>query len=282
MDKARLSDHAYHRNNIHLTRTQLKTFLESREDYYHQFVVGDVVRPIPSRLMVQGQILHAVLLEGKQVSQLVAVYPNDCLNKNGGKIAKRCEEFEAIMEGRHCVKSDEYLQLHAMVDAFRKSELHELVSMATAREETIFGSYKDRQIKCKPDFYGELDDRLVIYDLKFVVSASPDVFYRNAKRFKYWLQDAHYSAILEQYTTKPVVFRFIACETSAPYRIDWFEYDMRSRELAREQWQRAMDDIIHCERTGNFEDNHHHTLTLDLWDVSPELAEAELEGFADE
>jgi len=72
-------------------------------------------------------------------------------------------------------------------------------------------------------------------------------------------------------TDKPIQFRFAVVETCVPYRIDWYQYDPRSREIALEKWSLEMDNLIECERTGIFQDPHDHVLTVSPWDVGADV-----------
>lgn len=274
----------YHVSTEHVTRTQLKTFIESREDYYHQYVKKDVPREEPSKAMLDGQVLHAVLLESKPLVDIVVPYPKFCLKSNGAINPTAAREFEANNAGKYCVKLDEFERLVKLIDAVSQTELFHLVASAHCREHTFFGEFEGRKIKAKMDFVGELDEAVCVYDLKFVENHSPALFTRNCRRLRYWLQDAHYSAVMRANTVKPVRFRFCAVECAFPYRLNWYEYDPRSREIANDAWARAMNDLISCEASGEYVDSHQHTLTVERWDLG-DLADAEEEelvGFSDE
>jgi hypothetical protein len=85
---------------------------------------------------------------------------------------------------------------------------------------------------------------------------------RSFKRFRYWLQDAHYTTVCESQA-----FRFWVVETQYPFRIKSVVYDDRSREIARDAWGKAISYLMACELSGVFEDANALTLTLSPWEV---------------
>ena len=175
----------------------------------------------------------------------------------GGRNIERegsAENYLAVAFG----KSGEEVAIERVLDAVRSHALGKLIEQAQMREEVVVSDYLGRGIKCRPDFL--CDD--VIYDLKFMDDVSESAIRRSFKRFRYWLQDAHYSAVCES-----AVFRFWVVETEYPFRIKSVVYDERSREIAVEAWGNAMDALIACEKAGVFEDNNSLTLTLSPWEV---------------
>lgn len=250
---------SYHTDTDHITKTQLSTFMDSPRDYYEQFVTRLKPRKEATKPMVIGSVCHAVLLQGMDFDKAFVVYPESCLKVDGalnGKPAAafRAENPDAIGFGK---QGDDVAISHVLY-AIEAHPLGKLIREAQLREEEIRSDYLGRGIKCKPDFL--CDD--VIYDLKFMPDVSEVAIRRSFKRFRYWLQDAHYSAVCES-----AAFRFWVIETDYPYRIKSVVYDERSREIASEAWGNAMDALIACEKAGVFEDNNALTLTLSPWEV---------------
>jgi hypothetical protein len=190
---------------------------------------------------------------------------------------KRAAEFREENEGKLCLKAGESDEFIAMADYLRGSYVAKVIDGMTHKEHTMLADYEGRGIKCRPDAFSIRTNKVEVVDLKFVGQSKPKQFERTSSSFTYWLQDAHYSEVLRRATGLPVTFRFIAVETSYPFRIDEYVYDDRSREIAGEKWSLLVDQLIECERTGIYKDNHNHTLTLNTWDVSAN-EDGELEG----
>ncbi len=250
---------SYHTDTTYLTKSQLATFMDSPRDYYEQFVTCLKPRRESTPQMQIGSICHAVLLQDVKLKDAFVIYPESCLKKDGTLNGKPAAEFRAEHPDAICFgKLGDDKEVEHILSAVRSHPLGKLIEAAQLREEEIKSDYLGRGIKCKPDFL--CDD--IIYDLKFMDDVSEASIRRSFRRFRYWLQDAHYSTCCEA-----VGFRFWVVETQYPYRIKSVAYDDRSREIAVEAWEKAIEHLMACESSGQFEDANALTLTLSPWDV---------------
>lgn len=213
--------------------------------------------------MMLGSVCHAVLLEQRKLTDCFLVYPENCLKSDGsinGKPAKqfRSDNPDAVGFGKVWERSE----IERVLQAVNDHELGSLIECADEREQEILGEYNGRKIKCKPDFYSPG----IIYDLKFMEDVSLPQIKRSFRNFSYWLQDAHYSAVVGGNPG----FRFWLVETKYPYRIKTVVYDDRSREIANDQWRRSMDCFIQAEKDGEWVEDSNITLTLNPWDMPDE------------
>ena len=203
----------------------MSVFIDSPMDY-EMFYVNQTDAPRFSKNTHFGSIMHEVLLENRKISEVARPYPSDCLKSNGSVNPKTSKVFEEECKrySAYAVKGRDLDRIHACASAVRESILGILIESTTEREVPILWQ-DDRGIKfkCKPDFLAELDDRVVIYDLKFSSQSRPDDFWRIARKFKYWLQDVHYRIGIEQTRGKPASFVFFVVEDSAPFRIGRYE-----------------------------------------------------------
>ena len=265
---------SYHTDISKLTKTQLATWIKSPVEFRETFITRLMAKK-STKQMALGSVCHAVLLERKHLEDCFVIYPDSCLKSDGsinGKPAKEYREQhpEAIGFGKYA----EYVEIERVLVAVHRHELGKLIAMAHERETEVVGEYNGRAIKCKPDFWCPG----IIYDLKFMEDISIGQIKRSFKNFSYWLQDAHYSAVVGGNPG----FRFWLVETKYPYRIKTVVYDARSREIGRASWQKSMDKFIECEQADVWSEPTEIELTLSPWDMPDETEEAELEGFEDE
>jgi len=266
---------SYHTDISQLTKTQLATFIKSPIEFRETFITR-LMKKKATKQMALGSVCHAVLLERKNLDDCFIVYPQWCLKSDGsinGKPAKEYRELhpDAIGFGKYA----DNVEIERVLTAVHRHELGKLIAMAHERETEVVGEYNGRAIKCKPDFYSPG----IIYDLKFTEDISIGQVKRNFKNFSYWLQDAHYSAVVGGNPG----FRFWIVETQYPYRIKTVVYDERSREIARDSWRRSMDKFIEAELANVWTEPTEIELTLSPWDMPDESEEEiELEGFDDE
>jgi len=265
---------SYHTDTSKLTKTQLATFIKSPVEFKETFITR-LMEKKSTKQMALGSVCHAVLLEQKRLDKCFLIYPMSCLKSDGSINGKPAKEFreqhpDAIGFGKY----QEFCDIERVLIAVHRHELGKLIDRADEREMEMVGEYNGRAIKCKPDFWCPG----IIYDLKFMEDISIGQVKRNFKNFSYWLQDAHYSAVVG---SNPG-FRFWIVETKYPYRIKTVVYDERSREIARDSWRRSMDKFIEAELADVWTEPTEIELTLSPWDMPDQDEETELEGFEDE
>ena len=266
----------YHSDYSHISKSMLNVFCDSSLDYYLMFVSGEKPRKQPTKGMEIGTICHAVILEKKRIEDLVAVYPQSCLNAGGALIPAKAKEFAKRIGKRIAVKEETVEQCESIVRSVMKSELADAMACGGTFEQRYNGELCGLKVKCKPDFCSE--DHRVIYDLKFG-QTKPDDFWRVAKRFRYGLQDAIYSEILEQnhFGETPFTFRFFAIEPVFPFRIQPFWLDDSSRERCRSHMRTSLNELKSCMETGDWKDRWSNEGTIGPWDFGDNGVFADME-----
>lgn len=268
-----MEDAEYHADDS-VSKTKLNHFAKSTLNYWHYHVAKDIAPPAPKRQMVIGSAVHDVLLEGGDPDTRIAVYTDDCFKKDGTSLnPKPAASFREANPEKYVMKAGDGLLVRAACDAVMEHELGDLIRDPEAVFETpIFWECEQTGLKCraKPDFYIDMGDRILAYDLKTTEDIYPPEFARTAKRFRYWLQDAHYSAGLRAQFGKPVEFKFWVVEVKQPFRISPREYDGHSRDVANQAYRNLMGQLAECYRTNEWRDKWTRKttyLTLGPWDV---------------
>jgi hypothetical protein len=287
-DTTNLTDEAYHAMLDVLSATTIKTAYRGQWETYDQRYVSQTA-PTPdfsNNIRVQvGSLVHALLLDKAAPSDKICHYPADCFKSNGAINPKPASAFRELMaaSGKTVLKDEDYHRVVSVCNSVMDNPLGELVLAPDAVFETaVFwkDSKTGRACRCKPDFMFEMDDQVVIYDLKVSEVASPDQWERVAKNQLYWLQDAHYSSGVAHTSGKPVSFKFWVVEAVAPYRIGCYYYDEISRERGSEAYMRLLSEMERRYQENDWVSDWTQeptVLTLDQWDVN--LPEEELEGF---
>lgn len=260
----------YHSDFDSVSKTMLNLFCKSPVEYHLTYVTREMEPWSPSMPAIVGTICHACLLEGKEVRDLVAVYPSSCLKSNGHINPTPAEAFRANNPGLIHMKEGDVYEIEEVLEAMRGSLLGTALTGATHMEQRFDAELHGVKCRCKPDIVCDMADYVLAYDLKFMEDPSPSQFHRSAKKLRYWLQDAHYSKVLAEHYKKPVVFRFFACETQLPFRVQPYWYDPRSREIAMETHERKLKELAEAIRTDTWEDGWPSEVTMDAWDLSEE------------
>jgi len=268
------SGYDYHADTKSVSKTMMGHFHHSPFNYW-MYYVGEVMPPPQIKSGLIGSVCHDVLLLGKQLSDVATLYPQDCLKSNGAINPKPAGEWRKTLDrGQYAVKDKDYDQMSSLLDAIEDHEVVQLVTQASAREKPIYWTDDATGLACRarPDFYHELDNEVICYDLKFTDQFFD--FWRTARSFKYWMQDGHYSRGLARLTGKPVKFVFWAVEATAPFRVARHEYDLQSRENAWTEVGHTLERIKECHESGDWSDKitrETNTLFFQPFESSPEL-----------
>lgn len=269
---------SYHDDYSAVSKTMLNLFFDSRLEYYHTYVTRQLPPKPQSKPMLVGTVLHAMLLEDRMFSDMVLPYPPEALNKNGNLLPGREAAYKAEYPEINFLKQAECDNIRATVDAVLKQPaLCDLIKQATHREQRFDAHIEGVPCKCKPDIVCDLGDRIVVYDLKFMDAVDPESWRRSSKRFRYWLQDIHYSSVLSKhFLGKPVQFQFALIECKFPHRIQMRWFDQASKATARDEHRKKLRELAVCHSSGDWEDEWNGPYVLTPWDMKcDELVEVD-------
>lgn len=279
---------SYHRNYGAVSKTMLGHFLKSRYDFF-RYYVGKTESPSgPKRVMQVGSAIHAVLLDRTPIEDCVKVYPASCLKSDGSLNPKPAAKFREDHPDAFVMKDADYDLVHDTCEAVMKHDLGKLIEHPDAVFETPqTWTCNSSGLPCRmmADWFIELDDRVLVYDLKTTGDIYPGGIERTCKLLKYWLQDSHYSAGLRTIFGKPVFFKFWFVEITQPHRIAPYEYDPRSREIATSSYQNTMRTLSECYASGDWADEWEKTtsqLVINPWEVDVTTENEEVEYVGDE
>lgn len=280
------TDDEYHADTATISKTMLNEYCKSPVNFNLMFNKGTMERKRPTKVMQIGTIMHAVLLEKKSVAEVCEAYSTDCFKSNGDLNPKPAAAFRESIGGKIAVKSKDLLEIYDCYEAIATSPLYDAIRQSTECEKRHDAVVAGVPCRCKPDILCDMGEYVMIYDLKFC-DPSPGAFMRSANNtklgFRYWLQDAHYSAVVREELGKPVMFRFFAVEPMFPFRVQCYWYGPRQREIARDFHSRKLGELKHSMETDTWVDDWPNELPLEPWDIgSSHEEEPELEGFDDE
>lgn len=269
-----MSNSSYHSETDSLSASQLKIFRKSPRDYYEQFVTGKMPKRESTLSMMLGTICHAMLLERKSIDDIARCYPTSCLNVNGGLIGAKARDFEEKIYPVLAIKDDMYEQAIQICESVLATQsrngvpsIGDVLKTGAQFEQRIDAVLDGVACRAKPDIHTELADVIPIHDLKFCERMYPDEWWGIAKRLQYWLQDAHYSRIAMERYKKPVTFRFWAISVTYPFRVQMYQYDDVSREIAMEYHSKQLAEFAACKASGSWEDRWDSTGTISPWEV---------------
>lgn len=254
----------YHDDQTEITKTALNVFCDSPLEYYHQFITGQMPWKKTTAPMTDGIVLHGMFLENKPIDSLVGVYPDSCINKAGGLIGANTKKHRDANPELYWMKVADRDRIMETYNRLKDTAITSAIEECSHFEQTMRATVYGTKCKCRPDIAGDVGPYWVVYDLKFTPSIRQ--FPQSSRAFRYWLQDAHYSAVIQELTGKPVVFKFIAAETCFPYRVFIHSYNPIKREMAARYHKSKICDLQACMNSGIWTDKVNEDLPLSEWD----------------
>lgn len=213
-----------------------------------------------------GSACHAAVLESDTFGERYVVAPSgiDRRTKAGKEL---WESFTSKAAGREIITAEDLEKLaNIRLSIFAHPVAEELLDPGSGNAEvSVFGVLDDVGVKCRPDW---LRDDGIVVDLKTTDNAGPNAFSRSVAKYRYHVQAAFYSDLLEAVTGEPVkAFVFIAVEKAPPYAVSVYELDAETLEVGRSAYQRNLDTFRRCLEANNWPaySDAIETLTLPRW-----------------
>jgi hypothetical protein len=187
---AQLSAEAYHADRTAVSSSKLKAILVSPLHFQCRLIEPN--EPTPS--MRLGTAIHAALLEPDRFAcEYVRIEKHD-LRTKAGKAAR--EAFMRQHEGKTFISQDDLDAIERLRDAIARHPVaHALLTLPSAREESVFWTDPETGIRCKSrkDLRINIGDGMIV-DLKKTVSAAAGAFAKQVVSLDYDLSAAMYVA----------------------------------------------------------------------------------------
>lgn len=209
-----------------------------------------------------GRAVHAAILTPAAYKRDFVIVPEGIDRRT--KAGK--EEYQAFIDsaaGKEILSAEDAETVKAIVSAFKKSKDAAALLKGTKREKSLFWT-DDNGIKCKCriDAY----KAGTVIDLKTAADAATDTFSREALRYGYDVQAAHY---LDAYQHKESAIRpewyFIVIEKAEPYAINILRADIGFLDYGYIRRQELIEKLKACQDQNNYPDYGINELCLPSW-----------------
>ena len=209
-----------------------------------------------------GRAVHAAILTPAAYKRDYVVIPDSIDRRT--KAGK--EEYQAFIEasaGKEILTAEDAAAVKAIVKAFKANRDAVNLLKGTKRERPIFWT-DDNGIRCKCRVDAMRDGLMI--DLKTAADAETDTFSREALRFGYDVQAAHYIDGY-QHTHSAVMpeWYFIVIEKAEPYAINILRADIGFIDHGIILRQQLMEELIICQEQNNFPGYGTNDLLLPSW-----------------
>ena len=198
-----------------------------------------------------GQAVHSLALGA---GAELALIPHDEWRTKETKAAVQ----EARDAGKVPLKPAQWDQVHAMVDALHAHDQASGLLTDGAPEVSAFAEVDGLWLRARFDW---LTHGCAV-DLKTATAADPESFARDAAKFGYHVQQAHYQAVAAALGMPADSFLFIVQEKAAPYLVSVIELDADYAALGRAEHAHAMDLWRACRDAGEWPGYADHTVTI--------------------
>lgn len=244
----------YHADTLRVSRSQLIDFMTSPWLYYRRHLLRDPEwQQKPTEAMDFGVVVHAAVLEGKRLEDLVYVIPDDVLNADGHRKGKAWQQWAMLHEDRPCVKEKDLVQPRAMFQSIMDSPaaMQLLHHPAAQKELTVHWEHDGVELRTRLDCLipGEC-----IVDLKTARSCDLGAIESSLEWDGYWLQAGCYRAAVEALTGERLPFRFVFVEKSIPYRTVVVEMDTGWIDDGQAEIEAALDRLQRRAESGDWHD----------------------------
>jgi exodeoxyribonuclease VIII len=256
----------YHRRELGVVNKGALDQLARTPAHYRAWIDGAEQEETPA--LVFGRALHALVLEPSLFAHEWALRPDfGDLRTKVGKESR--DAWQAEHEGVTVLPADDWTRLHAMRDAVMAHPVAGKLFDGGMSEATAVWIDRRTGLLCKARFDQWRDDLLLIGDLKSTEDASPGAFSRSIARYRYHVQDAHYSAGAAALGF-PARFVFVAVEKTAPFAVGVHMLDVESASRGEELRAREMDLLNECLRTDTWPGypDQVNTIALPNWAFS--------------
>lgn len=243
---AGIPSEVYHKRELGVVNKGALDQLAKTPAHYRAWLDEPDEAPTPA--LVFGKALHALVLEPDLFLLEWALQPDfgDLRTKKGREAR---DAWQAENEGVTPLSLEDWNKLHAM----RESVMRHPVAgqIFTGGEAEVTAIWEDRRtgLLCKARYDYDRPDINLLADLKSTDDASPQAFARSIARFRYHVQDAHYSEGPRVLRGEDPRFVFAAVEKAPPYCVGVYILDTESATRGEELRAREMDMLDECLRT---------------------------------
>ncbi len=242
----------YHRRVLGLVNKGSLDQIHKSGATYKAWVDG-LIRSEESPALAFGSALHCAVLEPYVFASTYAIVPDFGDGRTKEAKAKRAA-WEEEHKDHIALSAEDAATIVKMTAALRAhpKAARLLEPGKGIREATIRWDDEETGLACK----GRLDivrrDIRTVVDLKSTVDASPEAFSRSCGKYRYEVQQEHYSAGMAAIGEPVDAFVFIAVEKTPPYLVGVYVLGPESEAAGRRKYRADMSRMKECLDAGVF------------------------------
>lgn len=209
-----------------------------------------------------GRALHAAILTPSAFKREYAVAPDCDRRTREGKEAYIMWQ-SLLAPGTTILSAEDMETIQGMVKSYRNSKEARALLRNTRREVPKFWTDPETGLLCKCRLDAVKPDTVV--DLKTTLDASTGAFMRDAMKYGYHVQAAHYLQGVEATTGRRPEWYFLVIEKKPPYCVHIMRASAELIELGAYERARLMEKLKHCIDTDTWPAYNTEELTPPAW-----------------
>lgn len=250
----------YHSNIRRVSRSMLVDFIQSPNLYYRRYVQRDPAwQQASSSAMELGTLVHAAVLEGKRLEDLVHVIPDSVLNADGHRKGKEWLSWKSIHDDKPQFKESDLAVPREMLKSVKASP----AAMAVLGEAGHPRTRKTGPVEVGIEWEVNGIERRTrldrinttcIVDVKTARSCDLQKINNSLEADGYYIQAADYSMAFEALTGETLPFKFLFIENCVPYRTAVVVIDPKWVDEGKAEVLSALDRLQICAESGDWRD----------------------------
>lgn len=256
----------YHADLTHYSHSMLEVFRKSPKLFEKRFITRTLPSPPPTPDMQFGSLVHCLVLEPDKFDELYKV-AEGCENRK----SKMWKDALATAKtyGLECLLPSQLADAEKLADAVAKHPVAaRLMAMEGVNEQPIrWENENGILLKCKPDKLITDDslDNMLCPDLKTALHPQAENFAKDAYKYGYHRQAAHYTDGCTAKHERPCGMVYIVVGKKEPFDVFVYQPDAEFIELGRFENIETLAAIGDSLESGEwFAENQNELITLSL------------------
>ncbi len=231
------------------SKSMLDLIARSPAHYYHA-----VTSPPkePTAAMIFGTLAHSFVFEMAKCLASVVVQP-DFGDRRTKANKERRDAWRLENDGKQAVSQTDWDTVRRIGDSIRQHPVAAKLIDQCQSEVSVFWQDPETGLECKARIDGWAESLNCIVDLKTTEDASADAFAASMAKYRYHVQEAHYSNGIAIVKGKPLkTFRFLAVEKTAPFALKMYVLGEPERARGHELLRRDIATMKRCVDSGEW------------------------------
>lgn len=209
-----------------------------------------------------GRAVHAAILTPTAYKRDFAIMP-DGLDKRTKTGRELYSGFIKTAGERDIITFKESMEVKAISKAVRKCTAAAAILKGTRREKPLFWTDNNGILcKCRIDAYRPG----LIIDLKTASDASTEAFTREAIRYGYHVQAAHYiDGYQHTQSGEPPEWYFVVVEKEPPYAVNILKADQSFIDYGIKIRNRLIKQLMQCQENNSFPGYGENIIAAPIW-----------------